>query len=159
MSDFNRAVWLVLDAEGVKLLPGKLALDTSLPNPRGYVNDPRDPGGETAFGLSKAANPDLDMTTLTLEQAVTRYRERYWSPYGLDHEADPWAYFLFDSYVQHGPTVVKGWHTQFNRLSDAVWNRVRYYATLKNFDTFGRGWMRRMANLRDALGREYGVWS
>ena len=72
MSDYNRAVWLVLDAEGVKLLPGRLALDTTKDNPRGYVNDPRDPGGETAFGLSKRANPDLDMARLTLDAAVQR---------------------------------------------------------------------------------------
>lgn len=159
MSDFNRAIWLVLDAEGVRLRPGVLALDTSRANPTGYVNNPHDDGGETNFGLSKRANPDLDIKNLTLDQAVAAYRARYWTPHGLDHEADPWAYFLFDSYVQHSPVIVRHWHTQFNRLSDAVWNRVRYYLTLHDFPDFGVQWMRRMANLRDALGREYGVWS
>jgi lysozyme family protein len=35
----------------------------------GYVNDPADAGGETKYGISKRAHPDLDIKNLTKEQA------------------------------------------------------------------------------------------
>lgn len=154
MANFELAMRLVLEAEGVKLTADG-QLDQTAKNPTGYVVDA---GGPTRFGISKNANPDVDIENLTLDGAKKLYRARYWDAHNLDVLADPWAYFMFDSYVQHSPVVVKNW-TSINRLSDAVWNRVRYYLTLKNWPTDGAGWMRRMANLRDNLGREYGVWS
>lgn len=48
----------------------------------GYVRDPRDPGGETKFGISKRSYPDLDITTLTAEQAVAIYRRDWWDHCG-----------------------------------------------------------------------------
>lgn len=123
----------------------------------GYSNDPRDPGGETNFGLSKRANPDLDIKNLTREQAIARYKERYWTPYGLDALPDAWAHFLFDCYVQHGNTAqVQEWR-KMNNVIDALWMRVRFYTHLSNFITYGAGWIRRMANLRDRLLQLYGV--
>ncbi len=44
----------------------------------GYVNDPKDPGGETNFGISKRAYPNLDIRHLTWAQAVDIYRRDYW---------------------------------------------------------------------------------
>lgn len=46
----------------------------------GYVNHPSDPGGETRWGVSKRAHPDLDIRALTEEQARAVYREGYWDP-------------------------------------------------------------------------------
>ena len=40
----------------------------------GYSNDPRDPGGETNFGISKRAHPQVDIKNLTLEEAESIYR-------------------------------------------------------------------------------------
>jgi lysozyme family protein len=31
----------------------------------GYVNDPKDPGGETKYGVSKRAYPDIDIKSNT----------------------------------------------------------------------------------------------
>ncbi len=42
------------------------------------TNDPVDPGGLTKYGLSKRANPDLDIANLTYEQAKDRYIQRYY---------------------------------------------------------------------------------
>ncbi len=39
----------------------------------GLVNDPNDPGGETKYGISKRAYPELDIANLTLEQAKGIY--------------------------------------------------------------------------------------
>jgi len=60
MSDnFERCIAFVLRHEG------------------GYVNDPRDPGGETKYGISKRAYPGLDIKNLTEEQAKEIYRQDY----------------------------------------------------------------------------------
>jgi len=44
----------------------------------GYVFDPADPGGETNFGISKRAHPDVDIANLTAEKAEFIYRKSYW---------------------------------------------------------------------------------
>ena len=36
------------------------AIDKTLAWEGGYVNDPKDPGGETKYGISKRAHPDVD---------------------------------------------------------------------------------------------------
>ena len=46
----------------------------------GYVNDPDDPGGETKYGISKKAFPDVDIKSLTVEQAIDIYKTKYWKP-------------------------------------------------------------------------------
>ena len=38
----------------------------------GYVNDPKDPGGETRWGISKRAYPDVDILRLTEDEAKGR---------------------------------------------------------------------------------------
>ena len=43
-----------------------------------YVNDPDDPGGETKWGISKKAYPDLDIDALTLNGVKYLYRRDYW---------------------------------------------------------------------------------
>ena len=50
----------------------------------GFTNNPMDRGGPTKFGISKRANPDLDIERLTLEQAKLFYRTRYWDPLMLN---------------------------------------------------------------------------
>lgn len=50
-----------------------------------YVNDQADPGGETNWGISKKAYPDLSIAILTIEQAMTIYRWDYWDALQLDN--------------------------------------------------------------------------
>jgi lysozyme family protein len=38
-----------------------------------------DPGGETKFGISKRAHPDVDIAALTQDQAIAIYRREYWA--------------------------------------------------------------------------------
>ncbi len=47
-----------------------------------------DSGGPTRYGISQRAFPDLDLSTLTVEQARAIYRRDYWDRLGLD--ALPW---------------------------------------------------------------------
>ena len=51
MSKFDDIIEVVLEHEG------------------GYVNDPKDPGGETNFGIAKRSHPDVDIKNLTKEDA------------------------------------------------------------------------------------------
>lgn len=58
------------------------AVDVVLDHEGGYVNDPDDPGGETKFGISKRAYPDLDIASLEVEDAEEIYRRDYWQECG-----------------------------------------------------------------------------
>ena len=44
----------------------------------GYVLDPRDPGGETRWGISKRSYPHVDIKNLSRESAVGIYRRDFW---------------------------------------------------------------------------------
>lgn len=46
----------------------------------GYVDDPVDRGGETKFGISKRAYPNVDIKNLTLEDAKQIYWNDFWNP-------------------------------------------------------------------------------
>lgn len=156
MDTFQRAFELVIGHEG------------------GYVNDPRDPGGETKYGISKRANPDVDIRNLTLAQAQWIYRQRYWLPLHADAMPEAVAVQVFDAAVNHGikPAVrmmqralgvpvdgVIGPVTLNAMVSidDARFvahfaaERLMYYTDLAGWEAFGRGWTRRVAsNLRRA---------
>ena len=79
----------------------------------GYVNDSRDPGGETAWGITLATLQDSIMTgiissgttpqTLTRDQAKAIYRVRYWNAVKADQFKPAVALALFDSAVNQGP--------------------------------------------------------
>lgn len=80
----------------------------------GYSNNPDDPGGETKYGISKRAHPELDIKNLTLEEAIDIYRSDYWDFYNLDAYPSPLCICLLDAYVQHRPSVVKPMISQCN---------------------------------------------
>lgn len=61
----------------------------------GYVNDPQDPGGETKYGISKRAFPDVDIAALTPDQASEIYRTEYWLHPHLDRLPDGVAGAVF----------------------------------------------------------------
>ena len=45
----------------------------------GYVNDPSDSGGETKYGISKRAYPNLNISKLSKEDAIAIYKRDYWN--------------------------------------------------------------------------------
>ena len=70
MSDFDKAFDLLIGNEG------------------GYVNNPKDPGGETNWGITKAvavANGYAgDMRTMPKETAKSIYKKMYWDKLQCD---------------------------------------------------------------------------
>ena len=47
-------------------------------NEGGYVNDKQDAGGETRYGISKRSYPQLDIKSLTRDQARQIYFVDFW---------------------------------------------------------------------------------
>ena len=68
----------------------------------GYSNDPKDPGGETHWGISKRSYPRLDIRNLTADDAARIYARDYWLPAGCAHYRDVMALAVFDAAVNQG---------------------------------------------------------
>ncbi|MDT8844777.1 glycoside hydrolase family 108 protein [Vibrio parahaemolyticus] len=96
--EFCHAVRFILIEEGALYRDGT-------PKPGlGYVNNPKDPGGETKGGISKRAFPGIDIASLTLDKIVRLYYTNYWKPAYCPEWSGAIALYAFDSAVQHGAT-------------------------------------------------------
>lgn len=137
-----------------------------------HSNDPADPGGDTWFGISRIANPDMPWPP-TKEQAMARYRAQYWDACRCDNF--PWevALLVFDTAVQHGTgfamralqmalnipadgivgkrTIEASWAAAPQQLEDVLVFRAIHYTAQKAFPRFGRGWIRRLFHLHTEI--------
>jgi lysozyme family protein len=134
----------------------------------GYVWDPRDPGGETKFGISKRAYPEEDIKNLTLERAKAIYRRDYWDVIHADELPKHVRFAVFDAAVNSGVRAAVQWLQRAVGVKDdgmighktlsavvamepyklaAKFNgtRLKFLTELQTFNTFGRGWARRVA--------------
>ena len=68
----------------------------------GYVNDPKDPGGETNFGVAKRSHPDVDIKNLTKEGAIEIYKEHYWDRNKVESLSEDLRHIYFDMCVNQG---------------------------------------------------------
>ena len=151
-----------------------LLVERVLSHEGGYVNDPRDPGQETRWGISKRAYPHLDIRNLTRAQAVDIYRRDFWQRVRGDELPREFAFQALDAAVNHGIGNAVRWMqraagvaddgvigpvtlaaVQRAQAADLVLRfnaeRLRFYAKLTTFATFGRGWVNRVAgNLEHA---------
>lgn len=83
----------------------------------GYVDDPDDPGGETNYGISKAAYPDVDIADLTEADAIAIYHRDYWQHPRIDQLPDSVAGKVFDMAVNMGPaTAIRLWQGTLNDM-------------------------------------------
>lgn len=117
----------------------------------GYVNDPKDPGGETKFGISKRAFPGEDIKNLTRERAEVLYYQHYWLPYtgGIDW---PLNLCVFDCAVNQGGSKArkylsitqqaKGDWKYFVKLREEDYTRLRDKTLWAK--RFYKGWMNRL---------------
>jgi lysozyme family protein len=133
----------------------------------GYVNDPRDPGGETKYGITKRSYPEEDIANLTLERAKYLYQRDYWQLAKCDQLPWPLAYFVFDAAVNQGwNNAVKLLQKSVGTVQDGVLgnntlaaikradqkelcgiymaDRALRYTGTRNFDVYGRGWLKRL---------------
>lgn len=136
----------------------------------GYVHDPRDPGGETKYGISKRSHPKVDIGALTLDGARRIYKADYYDKIRGDDLDPGLALVAFDAAVNNGVGQAVRWlqgavgvkqdgvigPVTVNALAKADPQKVlvelhaqRIYmmAGLSTWKHFGRGWSRRLANL------------
>lgn len=81
------------------------AIDIILKHEGGYVNNPNDPGGETNFGIAKRFYPQLNIKTLTKEDAIEIYRKDYWDKCSIELLPPALRLIVFDCAINQGPQV------------------------------------------------------
>lgn len=140
----------------------------------GYVNDPRDPGGETKFGISKRSYPTVDIADLNIDDAKAIYKRDFWDRAQCDRLHPDLAFQVFDGAVNSGignsirwlqeaagvavdgvvgPLTLRKVGDMDTCIAIARYNgvRLKFMASLSTWDVFGRGWARRIAaNLMEA---------
>ena len=150
-------------------------LEMILHHEGGYVNHPKDPGGETNLGVTKRVYEDFggkkDMKDLVREDVEPIYKQNYWDRMKCDSVPAGLDLCLFDFGVNAGTgrsakylqtligTVADGGigpntlaklkeYVNANGLAKSIDNyqeaRQAYYEKLSTFDTFGKGWTRRV---------------
>ncbi|WP_274571572.1 glycoside hydrolase family 108 protein [Neisseria leonii] len=155
-------------------------IDRVLSHEGGYVNHPSDPGGETNWGITKRTAQANGYTgavrLMTRQQAVEIYRKAFWERYQADKMPAAVAFQFFDACINHGfgnaarmlqraagvaDDGIVGALTlaavRAAEVNDLLLRfnaeRLSFYTKLSTFPTFGRGWVRRVAeNLRHAAG-------
>lgn len=154
MIDFETAIERILGHEG------------------GYVNNPEDPGGETKWGIAKRSYPNVDIKALTRDEAKAIYERDFWRPVAATGPDTALRFQMLDAAVNHGMgNAVRFAQRAVGAADDGHWGpqsmaalsrmdardvhllfmaeRFEFWADLKKFDAFGRGWTRRGAkNLR-----------
>lgn len=118
----------------------------------GYVNNPKDPGGETKYGIAKRSHPDVDIKNLTLDGAIDIYHREYWLAYNIEQYEMPFGAAVLDSYVQHSPNKVKLMlETAGGSLQALLEARRQYYIRLIDqkpvLARFKKGWFNRINEL------------
>lgn len=162
-----------------KLTSFETAVNRVLEHEGGFVDHPSDPGGATNFGITQAVAREHgykgDMRDLPLTLAKDIYYKSYWLKSHADTLPPALAFQVFDAAVNHGvqrsivllqraagvePDGIVGTVTErairnqpapklVMRYLD---ERLRFYTSLGTFNTFGRGWTRRVAfNMEHAV--------
>lgn len=154
----------------------QVALKRVLKHEGGYVNDPKDKGGETNYGITIGTARQFGyegaMRSIPMEVVEKIYKARFWDALDCDEYVDKYGFAftfqLFDAGVNHGVGNAKrmlqravgvvddgviGKVTRqaidknAGRLTD-LFNaeRIAFYTKISSFNHFGRGWMRRMSD-------------
>ena len=83
------------------------ALKIILHHEGGYVNHPRDPGGETNLGVTKRVYEEWggtkNMRDITVEDVAPIYEKNYWGKAKCDHLPSGLDLAVFDWAVNSGP--------------------------------------------------------
>ena len=151
------------------------AIEFTLRQEGGYVNHPQDPGGETKYGISKRAYPNLDIKSLTISDAKDIYYKDYWIPAKCEEMPQDVAIAVFDMAVNSGiVTATKCLQRALGIADDGICGpltlfsvnnknpvdtfkrfnamRLKFFATLRTYGTFGMGWFGRVVDLARYVG-------
>lgn len=146
----------------------------------GYTNHPSDPGGPTNFGITivdyrkyvKPGATAADVKAMTLGEAKSIYRAKYWDVQRCDDLPAGVDYAVFDYGVNSGIgrsgkvlRRVLGLPDNTSVVTDEVLRaldkrdpkaviiaindeRLRFLKSLKTWDVFGKGWGRRVVEVK-----------
>ena len=145
-----------------------VAINRLLTNEGGYVNNPSAPGGETKWGISQRSYPNLDIASLTRDQAIAIYKTDFWDK--IDGDAMPAGvgFQALDFAVNSGiSTAMRALQRAIGVADDGVFGpvslaalkaadpadtimrllaeRLMFMTGLSGWASFGRGWARRIA--------------
>jgi lysozyme family protein len=135
----------------------------------GYVNDPRDPGGETNWGISKRSYPSVDIKALTVDEAKAIYQRDYWERAQCSKLPPNIAYLVFDAAVNSGigqsirflqraigvaddgamgplSLAAVGRMDAESVAARFLGQRLDFMTRLSTWETYGKGWSRRIAD-------------
>lgn len=138
----------------------------------GYVNDSRDSGGETKYGISKKAYPEVDIKNLTLQQAKDIYYQDYWKRCKCDYLPDCLCMAVFDYAVNSGTIkAIKSLQVALGVTVDGIIGnqtigaanrvplgpviesihseRLNFLRSLKNWKYYGNGWGARVNKVKE----------
>jgi len=118
------------------------------------IENKNDPGGITKYGISQKAHPYLNIKDLTLKEAKEIYFKNYWLKANCDKISFPLNFCIFDTAVNCGVRRAKEFMTKSLGWQDYLFKRIEFYIGLKNFKYFGRGWIRRTADLYELIKKE-----
>jgi len=145
----------------------------------GKVDDARDPGGRTAFGVTqntynawrkKQNLPIVDVFTISHNEVAAIYRQEYWDKIRGDDLPSGVDFAVFDFAVNSGvskaaktlqsvvgvtqdgvigPATIQA---AKNYVAMAVTNkRLSFMQSLSIWSTFGRGWSARIADVKNQI--------
>lgn len=153
----------------------------------GWVNHPKDPGGETNMGVTKrtweawtgkSVKPG-GMKDITVADVAPLYKAKYWDAVKGDDLPEGVDYTVFDYAVNSGPKrAIRQLQECLKVNADGIIgpktlaaansanpialigcicdNRLAFLKNLPTWDTFGRGWGRRVAEVEHIAGKMVG---
>jgi len=145
----------------------------------GKVDDPRDPGGRTAYGVTqdtydawrkKQNLPKADVFNISQNEVASIYRQEYWDRIRGDDLPSGVDFAVFDMAVnsgvsraaktlqavvgvtqdgQIGPATIQAAKTY---VAMTVTNRrLAFMQSLSIWSTFGKGWSARIADVKNQI--------
>jgi lysozyme family protein len=128
----------------------------------GYVDHPRDPGGATNLGVTIGTLSDwlgrratkAEVRALTVASVTPIYRKNYWDRARCGLYQPGADLCVFDAAVNSGPARAMDWARRVNALTAAAFvnaycdQRLGFLKRLRTWDAFGRGWARRVGEIR-----------
>lgn len=143
----------------------------------GYVSHPADPGGRTNLGVTQkvweeyVGHPvsEADMRALTPADVAPLYKRKYWDKVSGDLLPSGVDYCVFDAAINSGPGRASKWLQELcgvtvdgsigaktieaaSKTEDLIEKyqakRLAFMQSLSTWSTFGRGWQRRVDDVR-----------
>jgi lysozyme family protein len=156
------------------------SLQAVLVHEGGFVNNPKDPGGMTNLGCTKATWEEYcgkpvdekTMRGLTVIDVMPLYKTKYWDKICCDDMPMGIDYVVFDAAINSGPGRAAKWLQSCigvtpdgsigpktlaaikakdakQLVNDYCAFRLSYLKELPTWNTFGKGWERRVKEVNE----------